>query len=924
MERKAEAWVQDTHLSEDRASFISLTVPRDFFKISLYGEDMEKIVIIDGNSLINRAFYAMQRPMITSEGIYTQGIFGFLNMLNKIEEDYEPGYMAVAFDLKEPTFRHKEYDGYKAGRRPMPPELAMEMPILKDILRAMNITILEVPGYEADDIIGTVSRMGEEEGLEPMIFTGDKDALQLTSDITKVVFTKKGVTDFDLYDRDKMIERYGLTPDQFIDLKGIMGDSSDNIPGIPGIGEKGGIELLTQFGTLENVLEHSDEIKKPAMRKKVEENADLAKMSKHLATIIRDVPLDVSISDMALKEPDYQKLTELYKKLEFKSFLKKLGSRAVSDNGDSFDPAMLEFTGNKILIGDPNQLYKLHELNGKDVFLDVFGDFSHSEGSVIEGIVLAEKDLYYIDLRLVPMSSVIEAVHGLDISLYGHDLKEMIYSLMQFGFRCKNISFDTAIAEYCIDVSRKDYSLNAISIDRLGIDPKEIISGSSQEQISMFRDSINSNFETGALDFMLTKALRASQENDLRENGLERVYYDCELPLIEVLASMENTGIVCDRDFLDDFGKSLENEIQALEKEIYELAGEEFNIKSTQQLGDILFEKLKLPHGKKTKKGYSTNADVLEKIKDDHPIVPKILEYRNLTKLASTYIEGMKPLIAPDGRIHCHFQQTVTQTGRISCTEPNLQNIPVRQELGRKIRQAFRADEGKVLVGADYSQIELRVLAHLSGDEALIEAFNNNEDIHKTTAARVLGIPIEEVKPIDRSRAKAVNFGVIYGMSSFGLSEEINVTRKEAEAYIKEYFNKHPGVKSYMDSQIAFAKENGYSKTILGRKRKINEISASNFMVRQLGERLAMNTPIQGSAADIIKLAMNSVYRELKDKHPNSKLILQVHDELIIEADKDELEEIKEMLTRNMEEAMELKVRLIADLNVSDNWYDLK
>jgi DNA polymerase-1 len=387
---------------------------------------------------------------------------------------------------------------------------------------------------------------------------------------------------------------------------------------------------------------------------------------------------------------------------------------------------------------------------------------------------------------------------------------------------------------------------------------------------------------------------------------------------------MEETGILCDKEYLDSFGKSLDEEIYKLEKDIYVLAGCEFNIKSTQQLGDILFDKLALPHGKKTKKGYSTSAEVLEKVKDDHPIVPKVLEYRNLTKLASTYIEGMKPLIAQDGRIHCHFQQTVTQTGRISCTEPNLQNIPVRQELGRKIRQAFRAGDGKILVGADYSQIELRVLAHLSGDEALIEAFNNNEDIHKMTAARVLGIPIEEVKPIDRSRAKAVNFGVIYGMSSFGLSEEINVTRKEAEAYIKEYFNKHPGVKQYMDAQIAFAKEKGYSETILGRKRRINEINASNFMVRQLGERLAMNTPIQGSAADIIKIAMIKVNHELKTRHPGSRLILQVHDELIIEADLKELDEIKELLVRNMEDAMELKVKLISDLNTADNWYDLK
>ena len=884
---------------------------------------MKRIAIIDGYSLIFRAYYAMQRPMITSEGIYTQGIFGFLNMLNKIEEDFSPEYMAVAFDLKEPTFRHKEYEGYKAGRKPTPPELLMQVPLLKDILRAMKITILEVPGYEADDIIGTVSRIAEEQGFEPLIFTGDKDALQLTTDITKVIFTKRGVTDFDLYDRSKMEERYGLTPSQFIDLKGIMGDSSDNIPGIPGIGEKGGIELLTQFGSLEEVLAHTDEIRKPAMRKKVEENADLAVLSKHLATIIRDVPLEVGLEDMALVEPDYAELASIYKKLEFRSFLKKLGSKAfAAEDKPSFSKEDLEFRGEKIGILDTRDLYKLHDLKGKDVFFRMSGKFSHVDGMSTEGIFFLADNAYYVDFRLVNMDDFRDTLKDIDFKIYGHDIKNHLYWLMRWDIGLKEVSFDTSIAEYCLDVTRKDYSFRSVCADRLGIDPEEMMKP-RDDQMTMFSD-MRAKVDDFITEGCMVKALRKIQEAEIIEKDLRKVFYSCELPLIEVLAAMENAGILCDREYLDEFGKSLEGEINSLEKEIYELAGEEFNIKSPLQLGDILFEKLGLPHGKKTKKGYSTSADILEKLKDDHPIVAKVLEYRNLTKLASTYIEGMKPLIAEDGRIHCHFQQTVTQTGRISCTEPNLQNIPVRQELGRKIRKAFHAGEGKILVGADYSQIELRVLAHLSGDEALIEAFNNNEDIHRMTAARVLGIPAEDVKPIDRSRAKAVNFGVIYGMSSFGLSEEINVTRKEAEAYIKEYFNKHPGVKAYMDGQVALVKERGYSETILGRKRKINEINASNFMVRQLGERLAMNTPIQGSAADIIKIAMIRVYSELKAEHPDSRLILQVHDELIIEADKKELDEIKELLVRNMEEAMKLKVRLAADLNTSDNWYDLK
>ena len=895
----------------------------------------EKIVIIDGNSLINRAYYAMQRPMITREGIYTQGIYGFLNMLGKIRDDYTPEYLTVAFDLKAPTFRHLEYKDYKAGRKPMPPELAMQMPILKEVLGAMNIPILELEGFEADDIIGTVARLGEEEGLEPLIVTGDKDALQLATDVTKVLITKKGVSEFELFDHDKMIERYNLTPVQFIDLKGLMGDSSDNIPGIPGVGEKTGIKLLEQFGSIENMLANTEQIERESLRNKVEENAQLALMSKQLATINRFVPIEFEFESLREEEPDYDRLIELYQKLEFNSFLKKLKMPAgETEKTENAVPLQVE----KTIIRAREEMDALTVLTGKEVFIKVFGDYGHVRRPEVQGMFLMDEErAFYIDCLHISPEEAAHAVNQLKLSLNGHDIKDDVFSMMYFGMTDFNISFDTAIAEYVLDVSRSKYDLKTLALEKLHQDiPDEKVFVAGAGQIDMFSDNTSAYMDYGVLLGSITMALRRCQKPEIEEKSLEKVLYDVELPLIEVLASMEVSGVRADMEFIDEFGLQIKEKIQLLELQIYDLAATQFNINSPVQLGEILFEKLKLPSGKKTKRGYSTSADILEKIKDKHPIVPAVLEYRNLTKLNSTYVEGLKPLIAADGRIHAHFQQTVTATGRISCTEPNLQNIPIRQELGRKLRSAFEAEKGCTLVGADYSQIELRVLAHLSQDENLIDAFNKGEDIHRMTASRVLGIPAEQITVADRSRAKAVNFGVIYGMSGFGLSEELNITRKEAEAYIEEYFKKHEKVKAYMDEQIANAKKTGYSETILGRKRPIHEITASAYMVRQLGERLAMNSPIQGSAADIIKLAMLKVYRELKEKHPDAKLILQVHDELIIEAPDEpgvvqslkhadgELDEIKKLLGRNMESAMSLSVKLAAEVNTGHTWYDLK
>ena len=882
----------------------------------------KKIVIIDGNSLINRAYYAVQRPMITKEGIYTQGIYGFLNMLQKIQSDYEPEYLTVAFDLKAPTFRHLEYDAYKAGRKSMPPELAMQMPLLKDVLRALNIEILEMEGYEADDIIGTVARISEDAGINPYIITGDKDALQLVTDNTKVIITKKGITEFEMYDPEMMNERYGLTPKQFIDLKGLMGDSSDNIPGIPGVGEKTGIKLLEQFGTMENLLANTDQISAAKLRAKVEENAQLAVMSKRLATINVFVPIDIDLNNLKLEDPDYEKLIDLYTRLEFNSFLKKLDYKPQAP----VEPAK-EINVNVSIYDKSDDLNNLNNFVGEDqVYIKVFGNLSHVQKPFIEGVfLLSENKACYIDAQAIGINNVTDALNKCCINFVGHDIKDDLYGLMFHGLNNYKVVFDTAVCEYVIDPSRSKYELKNLALEKLHLNiESEEDFNKSQGQIGFFDDNRTTLAEYAKSLAVVVLQLIDVQKKTINDKNLATLLYEVELPLVEVLASMEVEGVKVDSKFMEEFGKELKDKISVLETEIHDMAGKPFNINSPAQLGVVLFEDLQLPNGKKTKRGYSTSADILEKVRDEHPIVNAVLEYRNLTKLNSTYVEGMKPLIGEDGKIRAHFQQTVTTTGRLSCTEPNLQNIPIRQALGRELRKSFIADKDHILVGADYSQIELRVLAHLSGDEELIDAFNRGDDIHKLTASRVLGIPFDDVSIEERSRAKAVNFGVIYGMSGFGLSEELKISRKEAENYINEYFLKHKKVKEYMDGQIEFCKENGYSETISGRKRPIHEINASAFMVRQLGERLAMNTPIQGSAADIIKMAMIKVYGKLKLEHPETKLLLQVHDELILQTPIEAKDTIKNVLVDCMEEAINLNVKLVAEVNEGTSWFDLK
>lgn len=903
----------------------------------------KRIVIIDGNSLINRAYYAMQRPMITKEGLYTQGVYGFLNMLNKINNDYKPEYLTVTFDRKAPTFRHIEYTEYKAGRKKMPPELAMQMPLLKDVLEAMNIKMFELDGFEADDIIGTIAREAEEEGLDPLIITGDKDELQLATDVTKVLITKKGISEFEIYDKDAMIEKYGFTPEQFIDYKGLMGDQSDNIPGIPGVGEKTAQKLILEYGSVANLIENVDSISNAKLREKVENYGMQALMSRRLATINTNVPIEISFEEMKVEEPDYNKLIDAYTKLEFNSFLKKLD---MTNHITTIEPGVSkanlpEETPESVIISDDLEFSKMEEKmkemdKDNPVVIKVFSDNNHKDIPVIYGIsLLFMNQCYYIkNPRDTLLEKTKKMLNCSDFNFVGHNLISDYYPLFAGQAEVSNLKlhtkFDTAIAQYLLEPTRSNYLLKTIFMENFHQEfPTEEEALGGGKQLTLFGEAENDSSDLyalyGAKWCVSVMGLVPLLVEKLKNQGLEKVFNQVELPLIEVMATMEALGFAIDREELTNAGTEIKSNLTLLTNEIYELAGQTFNINSPAQLGEILFEKLNLPVGKKTKTGYSTNAEVLEKLKDKHEIIPYILTYRTLSKLNSTYIEGLLPLIHKDGKIHAHFQQTVTATGRLSCTEPNLQNIPIKQELGRKLRKAFVSEnQDCILIGADYSQIELRVLAHMSGDPMLIEAFNQGADIHKLTASKVFNVPEDQVTSALRSNAKAVNFGIIYGMSGFGLSTELNITRQEAENYISEYFKKYTKVKEFMDSAVKDCKANGYVTTIMGRRRAIHEINASNYNLRQLGERLAMNTPIQGSAADIIKLAMIKVYEQLKAQKLRSKLVLQVHDELIIETYRDEFEIVEKLLKENMENAIELKVKLTVDVNTGKNWYELK
>lgn len=888
-----------------------------------------RIIIIDGNSLMNRAFYALKRPMITKDGIYTGALYGFINMLEKLRKDYPSGYICVTFDVKAPTFRHKEYADYKGNRRPMDMELVMQMPLIKDILHAMNIKTLELAGYEADDLIGTISRVGAEQGLKPLIITGDKDALQLADENVNILYTIKGISSFKIYDDESFREEYEFAPINLIDYKSLVGDKSDNIPGVKGIGKVAATKLLKEYVNLKNIYENIDSIKPDGVRKKLEENIQIAMMSLKLAEINRYVPIEIDFDEYKSQEPDYMLLAEIYEKLEFKSFLKRLDIPEELVKRDELPVYEGEFIQENQIENFLNVLK-----NEKSIGIKVYSDDSHLRVPNIYGIAfLVANQIYYIKVEADNVNNstnikrIFNCIKENNISIFGHYLKTDIYALMYLGISEFNVAFDTAVGEYVLNPTLGDYSIEELALSILNVDLLEE-DVKEEQQIDLFAAVSEVSDDDKRLGkackyFPAIVKLMENEKERIAAENLGNVLEQAELPLIEVMAAMEYEGFAIDVDCLRNLGKDISDRVEQLKSSIYNHANREFNINSPKQLGEVLFDEMGLTPVKKNKSGYATGAEVLEKIKNENPIIEEILEYRKLTKLMSTYIDGLEAFIAEDGKIHANFNQTVTATGRISSSNPNMQNIPIKEELGRKIRGAFiPAHKDSILLGADYSQIELRVLADLSSDPGFIEAFNNDMDIHRATASRVMGISEDQVTPLERSKAKAINFGVIYGMSSFGLSEQLHISIKEADAYIRGYFEKHKAVQEYMEGQVEFAKENGYVSTILGRKRYINEIKASNFNVRQQGERLAMNTPVQGSAADIIKIAMVLVYEKLKKYR--SRLILQIHDELIIQVEKEELEEVQNLLKESMENAVKLQVKLAVDMHTGENWENLK
>lgn len=866
---------------------------------------MKKLLILDSNSILNRAFYGV-RYLSAKDGTPTNAIYGFLNILLKLIKEQEPDYICAAFDVKAPTFRHKQYEGYKAQRKPMPEGLAAQMPLAKDVLRAMGVTILEKEGYEADDIIGTVARLCEESEISCFIATGDKDDLQLASDKTKVILTvtKSGYNETIIYDDKAVKEKYHVTPTEFIDVKALMGDPSDNIPGVKGVGEKTAMSLIEKHHSIEYIYENIDGIGlKGAMLQKMKDGREMAFMSKELATINRNTPIEFNAEECVFDGFENNgELYEILKRLELNSIIKKLdlsGGDNVKENEDIFKDFSYQVGDKNMISGDK-----------VTVVLDFDGDniSSAAVGAGNNAVVLNEQD----DIK--------ELLEDDSIAKVMFDVKEAIVKL-NGRIDIKNISDDTAIAAYLVDPAKNEYTIEKLASEYFGT----VIEKPEVKQLSLLDDVETDRSEYLAKCAVALGVLNERIGDKIKENGQEKLYQEVELPLVTVLAHLEINGFLVDDNQLKEFADKLGEKIDALTNEIYMLAGEEFNINSPKQLGVILFEKLELKPVKKTKTGYATNADVLEKLRDKHPIVNFIMEYRQLAKLKSTYCDGLRAVVNPNThRIHSVFTQTVTVTGRLSSTEPNLQNIPTRTELGREIRKMFVAKEGYVLVDADYSQIELRVLAHIANDETMINAFRNNEDIHAVTASQVLGIPLEDVTKEQRSSAKAVNFGIVYGIGEFSLAQDLHISVKEAKAYIESYLEKYHGVRNYMESIKEQAKKDGYVKTMLNRIRYIPELKSPNYNIRQFGERVALNTPIQGTAADIIKLAMVRVDNRLINEGLKSKLILQVHDELIVEAHKDEVDKVKQILSEEMQSAMELNVPLKVDMSTGHSWYDAK
>lgn len=884
--------------------------------------EKERVIVIDGNSLIYRAFFALP-PLTTKEGIVTNGIYGFFSMYYKILEEYNPKYLAVVFDKKGSTFRHKEYEAYKAGRAKMPDELSIQFPIVKEILSTLEISTLEIQNYEADDIAGTIAKIASLENKEVLLVSGDRDYLQLVDENTNVLFTKKGISEIACYDIEKIKEEYEMTPNQLIDLKGLMGDKSDNIPGVPGIGPKTGIKLIKEYGSIENIYANLENMKKSSVKTKLEENKQQAFMSKMLATIITDVPLKNEIEDFKLECVDSEKTLELYKKYELKSLYEKL----------SGDINIEEVVQEEIEFGIKNNKTDLDQIVD-NIKKEVFLKFVVEENIVIGMSMFSEGDYNYLDfisgeLKFQDfLQKAKEILENKDIKKYGYDIKEELVRCFRNSIEVEGVSYDGYIAAYLIDPSIGSYSSSYLSRNYLQYDLKSFkeLIGTGKDKKKLTELGVGELGEYFIRELKVIVDTKKILEDILKEREMESLFYEVEIPLTKVMASMEYEGFKIDLEELHKFKIEITEKIDIIKKEIFKLSDEEFNINSPKQLGLILFEKLNLPFGKKTKTGYSTGVEVLEKLKGTHNIIDNILEYRQLAKLLSTYVEGLENILdSKTNKVHSKFNQTITATGRISSTEPNLQNIPIRTIEGRKIRKFFIPESKEyLLLDADYSQIELRVLADITGDVKLIEAFKEDDDIHRKTASEVFHVEEDEVTSEMRGKAKAVNFGIIYGISDFGLARDLKIPRAEAKIYIDSYLENYPRVKKYMEDIVKQGKDKGFVETILKRRRYIPELQSRNFNIRNFGERIAMNTPIQGSAADIIKVAMINIYNELKSRNLKSKLILQVHDELLIETHVDEVDIVKELLKNTMEDAVELKVPLKVDMEIGNNWYETK
>lgn len=882
-----------------------------------------KLIIVDGNSIINRAYYGI-RPLTTHDGMYTNAILGFLNILQKLMHEESPDAVCVAFDLRGPTFRHLKYDGYKATRKGMPDELAMQMPVMKQILQAMKIPIYEIQGYEADDVIGTVGRRCTETGWDCVVITGDRDALQLINEHVTVnlLLTRGGHTASTHYDRDTFTAEYGMEPGQLIDLKSLMGDASDNIPGVPGIGKKTASVLLQEFGTTENLYNNlaSPSIK-AAVRKKLEAGREMAFLSYDLATICCEVPLDFSPEDCLVQPWDKKTLYDLFMQLEFVKLIDRYELRTAAIEPEPADLLEDETRMAAVLLPASGEDLKpyISAWECADTVCcmalpDLCGVAVHCSGTTSVFLQSRLGEEAFTDLLQCLFSSKIRKI--------AHAVKELQHMLLQRGISSAEFVFDTELAAYFLNPSAGSYSLEVLSVSALN---HELPPASLFTAEGAFDDPDPAAAMEAIAEYLLTvDSLYQIYSEQLAEQGMDTLYFQTDLPLCAVLAEMEYTGVLVDQKALEDFGQMLNGSIEVCQEAIYRYAGGEFNINSPIQLSEVLFDRLQLPPGKKTSRGYSTNIDVLNKLRSTHPIIQEIIDYRTLTKLKATYADGLLKVIAEDGRIHTTFQNTVTATGRLSSTEPNLQNIPIRTELGGQIRKMFIPRAGWVLVDADYSQIELRVLAHIADDEAMRQAFLSGEDIHRVTASQVFGVPPEEVTPEMRRQAKAVNFGIVYGMSEYSLSEDIGVSYADAKAWMCSYFEKYSGVRAWRQQVVETARQNGYVTTLMGRRRSLPELHSSNRNVRSAAERMALNTPIQGSAADIIKAAMLRVDSALKASSLQARLILQVHDELLVEAPADEVSQVQELLTREMTQVCTLSVPLVAEAHTGKNWYDAK